>query len=100
MFDWLMSPFTVMPIQIFNWTSRPDPAFHANAAAASLVLVVLTLSMNATAIWFALSPAQKPQVVINATLSGTFYDHGNPCFHHGRRTQAQGPVQEPGLFLR
>jgi len=51
MFDWLMSPFTVMPIQIFNWTSRPDPAFHANAAAASLVLVVLTLSMNATAIW-------------------------------------------------
>lgn len=51
MFDWLFSPFTVMPIQIFNWTSRPDPAFHANAAAASLVLVVLTLSMNALAIW-------------------------------------------------
>ena len=34
LFDWLFSPFTVMPIQIFNWTSRPDPAFHANAAAA------------------------------------------------------------------
>lgn len=51
MFDWLFSPFTVMPIQIFNWTSRPDPAFHANAAAASLVLVVLTLGMNALAIW-------------------------------------------------
>ena len=51
MFDWLFSPFTVMPIQIFNWTSRPDPAFHANAAAASLVLVVLTLGMNAVAIW-------------------------------------------------
>ncbi len=50
-FDWLFSPFTVMPIQIFNWTSRPDPAFHANAAAASLVLVVLTLGMNAMAIW-------------------------------------------------
>ena len=50
-FDWLFSPFTVMPIQIFNWTSRPDPAFHANAAAASLVLVVLTLVMNALAIW-------------------------------------------------
>jgi phosphate transport system permease protein len=28
-FDWLFSPFTVMPIQIFNWTSRPDPAFQA-----------------------------------------------------------------------
>jgi phosphate transport system permease protein len=51
LFDWLFSPFTVMPIQIFNWTSRPDPAFHANAAAASLVLVLLTLSMNAMAIW-------------------------------------------------
>lgn len=51
LFDWLFSPFTVMPIQIFNWTSRPDPAFHANAAAASLVLVLLTLSMNAVAIW-------------------------------------------------
>ncbi len=51
LFDWVFSPFTVMPIQIFNWTSRPDPAFHANAAAASLVLVVLTLGMNALAIW-------------------------------------------------
>ncbi len=51
MFDWLFSPFTVMPIQIFNWTSRPDPAFHQNAAAASLVLVLMTLGMNALAIW-------------------------------------------------
>jgi phosphate transport system permease protein len=51
LFDWLFSPFTVMPIQIFNWTSRPDPAFHQNAAAASFVLVFLTLGMNALAIW-------------------------------------------------
>lgn len=50
-FDWLMSPFTVMPIQIFNWTSRPDPSFHQNAAAASFVLVFMTLGMNALAIW-------------------------------------------------
>lgn len=50
-FEWLTSPFTVMPIQIFNWTSRPDPAFQTNAAAASLVLVFLTLSMNTLAIW-------------------------------------------------
>ncbi len=49
-FEWLMSPFTVMPIQMFNWTSRPDPAFQANAAAAGLVLVLMTLSMNALAI--------------------------------------------------
>ncbi len=51
MFDWLFSGFTVMPIQIFNWTSRPDPAFHQNAAAASFVLVFMTLGMNALAIW-------------------------------------------------
>ena len=49
--EWLKAPFTVMPIQIFNWTSRPDPAFHANAAAAGAILVAMTLSMNALAIW-------------------------------------------------
>ena len=49
--DWLMSPFTVMPIQIFNWTSRPDPAFEVNAAAAGFVLMVMVLSMNGIAIW-------------------------------------------------
>jgi phosphate transport system permease protein len=51
LFDWVFSPFTVMPIQIFNWTSRPDPAFHQNAAAASFVLVFMTLGMNGLAIW-------------------------------------------------
>jgi len=50
-FDWLLAPFTVMPIQMFNWISRPEEAFQANAAAAGLVLVVMTLSMNALAIW-------------------------------------------------
>jgi phosphate transport system permease protein len=50
-FEWLKSPFTVMPIQIFNWTSRPDPAFHANAAAAGFILVFMTLAMNGLAIW-------------------------------------------------
>jgi phosphate transport system permease protein len=51
LFDWVMSPFTVMPIQIFNWTSRPDPAFEVNAAAAGFVLMVMVLTMNALAIW-------------------------------------------------
>ena len=51
LFDWVMSPFTVMPIQMFNWTSRPEAAFQHNAAAAGLVLVVMTLSMNALAIY-------------------------------------------------
>ncbi len=50
-FEWLKAPFTVMPIQMFNWTSRPDPAFHANAAAAGTILVFMTLAMNGLAIW-------------------------------------------------
>ena len=50
-FEWLQSPFTVMPIQMFNWLSRPQAAFQHNAAAAGMVLVVMTLLMNATAIW-------------------------------------------------
>ena len=50
-FEWLMSPFSVMPIQMFNWTSRPEAAFHANAAAAGFVLVIMTLAMNGLAIW-------------------------------------------------
>ena len=50
-FEWLFSPFTVMPIQMFNWTSRPEAAFHQNAAAAGFVLVLMTLAMNALAIW-------------------------------------------------
>ena len=51
LFDWVMAPFTVMPIQIFNWTSRPDPAFEINAAAAGFVLMAMVLSMNSVAIW-------------------------------------------------
>jgi len=48
--EWLMSPFTVMPIQMFNWVSRPQAEFHLNAAAAGLVLMFMTLAMNAIAI--------------------------------------------------
>ena len=43
LFDWLFAPFTVMPIQMFNWTSRPDPAFLDNAAAAGFILVLMTV---------------------------------------------------------
>jgi len=50
-FEWLMSPFTVMPIQMFNWVSRPQHEFHLNAAAAGLVLMVMTLAMNGIAIY-------------------------------------------------
>lgn len=50
-FAWLMDPFTVMPIQMFNWVSRPQEAFHVNAAAAGLVLMAMTLLMNGLAIY-------------------------------------------------
>lgn len=51
LFDWLFAPFTVMPIQMFNWTSRPEAAFQVNAAAAGFILVLMTLAMNGLAIW-------------------------------------------------
>ncbi len=50
-FEWLHSGFTVMPIQMFNWTSRPEEAFQQNAAAAGMILVLMTLAMNALAIY-------------------------------------------------
>jgi phosphate transport system permease protein len=49
-FDWLDSPFSVLPMQMFNWTSRPTEDFHVNAAAAGLVLITMTLGLNAAAI--------------------------------------------------
>jgi phosphate transport system permease protein len=48
--DWLWSPFAVLPIQMFNWVSRPDQAFVTNAAGAGIVLIVVTLLLNAIAI--------------------------------------------------
>jgi phosphate transport system permease protein len=52
-FKWLDSPFTILPLQMFNWVDRPnnpDNDFHRNAAAAGLVLILMTLSLNAVAI--------------------------------------------------
>lgn len=49
-FEWLSSPFSVLPIQMFNWVSRPDQDFVVNAAGAGLVLIFVTLLLNAVAI--------------------------------------------------
>ncbi len=43
--------FTVLPIQIFNWVSRPQKEFLINAAAGIIVLMVITFLMNGTAIY-------------------------------------------------
>lgn len=44
------SPFTALPIQIYNWVSRPQQGFHINAAAGIVVLMIVLLAMNGTAI--------------------------------------------------
>jgi len=50
-FQWLSDPFTVLPIQMFNWLSRPQPEFHVNAAATGIVLLMMTLLLNGIAIY-------------------------------------------------
>jgi phosphate transport system permease protein len=49
--EWLNSPFTVMPIQMFNWISRPQAGFHVAAAATGVILLAMTLLMNGLAIY-------------------------------------------------
>ena len=49
--DGIRSPFTVLPMQVFNWMSRPQEAFLENAAAGIMVLLVLLLGMNGFAAW-------------------------------------------------
>ncbi|WP_035350044.1 phosphate ABC transporter permease PstA [Fictibacillus gelatini] len=49
--DGLLSAFTVLPIQIFNWTTRPQEEFHGLAAAGIIVLMIILFIMNGLAIW-------------------------------------------------
>ena len=49
--DSVWAPFTALPIQIFQWISRPQAEFGANAAAGIIVLLVMLLAMNGTAVW-------------------------------------------------
>ena len=48
--DGVDAPFSALPIQIFNWVSRPQKEFLINAAAAIVVLLVMMLILNAAAI--------------------------------------------------
>ncbi len=47
----VFSSFTVLPIQIYNWASRPEAGFAVNAAAAIIVLMLITFLMNGTAVY-------------------------------------------------
>jgi len=49
--DGLLDSFTVLPIQIYIWVSKPQEDFHAIAASAIIVLLVLLLTLNAIAIF-------------------------------------------------
>ncbi len=48
----IMDEFTVLPIQIFNWVSRPQHEFSINAAAAIIILLIITFALNGIAIYF------------------------------------------------
>ncbi len=54
------SPFTALPIQIFNWISRPQAAFGINAAAAIVVLMITLLLLNGTAIFLRERLSRRP----------------------------------------
>ena len=60
--DGLLSQFTVLPIQIFSWISRPQAEFHEVAAAAIMVLLVVLLSMNAVAVLLRLKFQKKSDI--------------------------------------
>lgn len=49
--DSVYSKFTAMPLQIYNWASRPQAEFHSLASAAILVLLAVLILMNAGAVW-------------------------------------------------
>jgi phosphate transport system permease protein len=46
----LQTPFTALPIQVFNWASRPQAEFHAVSAAGIIVLLLLLVAINSVAI--------------------------------------------------
>lgn len=54
-----MDSFTALPIQIYNWVSRPQQEFHELAAGAIIVLLAVLLLMNATAIFIRYKAEQK-----------------------------------------
>jgi phosphate transport system permease protein len=53
--------FTAIPIQVFNWVSRPQAEFHINAAAGVIVLLAVMLALNGAAIWLRLRLSRRSQ---------------------------------------
>lgn len=57
----LSSEFTVLPIQIFNWVSRPQKAFMINSSAAIIVLLCITFLLNGIAVYLRLKQEKRVQ---------------------------------------
>ena len=49
-FTGLLDSFTTLPIQVYNWTIRPQAEFRANAAAGIIVLMIAVIGLNALAL--------------------------------------------------
>ncbi|NQY67932.1 MAG: phosphate ABC transporter permease PstA [Flavobacteriales bacterium] len=47
-----MDEFSILPMQIFNWISRPQHGFIENSAAAIIILLIITFAMNGVAVYF------------------------------------------------
>ena len=54
-----MDEFTALPIQIFNWTARPQETFHELAAGGIIVLLTVLLLMNAVAVYIRYRGSRK-----------------------------------------
>ena len=59
--DSIWSEFTAIPIQVFNWVSRPQAEFHVNAAAGVIVLLAVMLILNGAAIWLRIRLGRRNQ---------------------------------------
>lgn len=57
----LLSRFTVLPIQIYNWAAKPQLAFHALAASGIVVLMVILLAMNGVAVYVRYRAEKNPR---------------------------------------
>jgi len=57
----IWSEFSAIPLQVFNWVSRPQSEFHANAAAGVIVLLFVMLVLNAAAIWLRIRLGRRLQ---------------------------------------
>jgi phosphate transport system permease protein len=55
------SSFTAIPIQVFDWVSRPQKGFQVNAAAGVIVLLSVMLALNAAAIWLRIRLGRRIQ---------------------------------------